>query len=280
MWAPGGNQNVDNSRYVSNGTGTGRLDFGLGGVDDGEDAEIVWHEYGHATLDNQRPAIFGHEGGSIHEGWGDFLAATLSTTVPGDSRFHALVGEWDATAYDFHDPPFLRRVDGNKVYPDDLDFEVHNDGEIWSSVLWDIHQALGRAVANPVLFNANFLFPHDVGFEDGAAAILQSDQMLNGGANAVAITAALAAHGLAPAQQPTPVISTVQYKKTKLVVDGQSFGASDSVVEINGTRVTQSKHPAAFINGNLTTRVVGKDPNLKQLLPKGTPVSAGRWAFW
>jgi hypothetical protein len=272
MWAPGGNQNIDNSRYLSNGTGIGRLEFGLGGVDDGEDGEIVWHEYGHATLDNQRPGINGLEGGSIHEGWGDYLAATLSTTVPGDSRFHALVGEWDATSYDFHDPTYLRRVDGNKVYPDDLNFEVHDDGEIWAAILWGIHQSVGRAVADPIIFNANFLFPQDVGFEDGAAALLQSDQMLNAGANSAAITAVLAAHGLAAGQPQTPTISTVQYKKVKLVVDGQLFGASDSVVEINGVRVDQSKHPAAFINGNVTTRVVGKDASLKQMLPKGTPV--------
>jgi hypothetical protein len=271
-WAPGGNQNVDNSRYLGNGTGTGRLEFGMGGVDDGEDGEIVWHEYGHATLDNQRPAITGIEGGAIHEGFGDYLAATLSTTVPGDARFHALVGEWDATSYDFHDPPYLRRTDGNKVYPDDLVFQVHADGEIWSAILWKIHQALGRVPADRIIFNANFLFPQDVGFEDAAAALIQSDQMLNGGANAAAINAALAAHGLAAGQPVTPVISSVQWKKPKLIVNGQGFGAADSVVEVDGVRVTESKHPVKFINGNMTTRVVGKDPNLKQLVPKGTTV--------
>jgi len=271
-WAPNGNPNVDNSRYLSNGSGTGSLEFGLGGVDDGEDGEIVWHEYGHATLDNQRPNISGLEGGAIHEGFGDYLAATLSTTVPGDARFHALIGEWDATSYDFHDPTYLRRVDGTKQYPDDLDNEVHDDGEIWSSILWDIHQSLGRAAADPIIFNANFLLPQDVGFEDGAAALLQADVMLNGGANAAAISAALANHGLAAGEQPTPAISTVQFKTTKLVVNGQRFGASDSVLEIDGTRLDQTKHPAAFINGNVTTRVVGKDSQLKQLLPKGVAV--------
>jgi hypothetical protein len=274
-WAPGGNPNVDNSRYLSNLTGRGQLEFGLGGVDDGEDAEIVWHEYGHATLDNQRPNISGLEGGAMHEGWGDYVAATLSTTVPGDARFHALVGEWDATAYDFHDPPYLRRVDGNKVYPDDLQYQVHSDGEIWSSVLWDVHQALGRAVADPIIFNANFLLPQDVTFEDGAAALLAADQMLNDGANAAAITAALADHGLA-AGSATPSVASVQFKKSgtnlKLIVNGSRFSATDSFVEVDGVRLAQTKRPAKFVDGSTTTRVVGRDPSLKQIVPKNTPV--------
>jgi Zn-dependent metalloprotease len=190
--------NQDNSFYTRSGNGTGNLKFGDGGVDDAEDAEIIWHEYGHAVLDNQRPNIvLGGEGGAIHEGWGDYLAATLSTTVPGDARFYPAIGEWDAVSYNPGDPAYLRRVDGNKQYPEDIVRQVHEDGEIWSACLWGIHNALGRRVADPIIFNANFLFPQDVEFADAAAAVLQSDSVLNGGANAAAIRAVFARHGLA-----------------------------------------------------------------------------------
>ena len=38
--------------------------FGKGGVDDAEDAEVIWHEYGHAIQDAQVPGFgAGHEAG-------------------------------------------------------------------------------------------------------------------------------------------------------------------------------------------------------------------------
>ncbi|MBK6312922.1 MAG: hypothetical protein IPF53_01005 [Blastocatellia bacterium] len=52
--------NQDNSSFSGNnvdGTGTGILEFGTGGVDDALDSEIVWHEWGHATFWNARPGI-------------------------------------------------------------------------------------------------------------------------------------------------------------------------------------------------------------------------------
>src|SRR5262245_8362672 len=40
----------DNSFYQSS---TKTITYGTGGVDDAEDAEVIWHEYGHSILDNQ-----------------------------------------------------------------------------------------------------------------------------------------------------------------------------------------------------------------------------------
>ncbi len=42
----------DNSFYQSS---TKNITYGTGGVDDAEDAEVIWHEYGHSILDNQLP---------------------------------------------------------------------------------------------------------------------------------------------------------------------------------------------------------------------------------
>src|SRR6185369_17729212 len=107
--------NQDNSSFSSSnidGTGTGILEFGTGGVDDTTDSEIVWHEYGHATLWNQRPGINQNvtkEG--IGEGWGDYLAGSLSKREPGNWTYGVTVGEWDAVSYNPGNPAFLRRLD-------------------------------------------------------------------------------------------------------------------------------------------------------------------------
>jgi hypothetical protein len=254
----------DNSNYSLSGNGTGVLNFGEGGVDDAQDAEIVWHEYGHAILDNQAQISLSGEAGAIHEGWGDYVAATMSTRYPGDTRFHPTVGEWDAISYNPGNPPFLRRVDTNKQYPRDLRFQVHTDGEIWSSCLWDLHQALGRDVANRIIFSANFLFPTNVGFLDAAAAVLEADMQLNGGANAAAIKAAFAGHGIA-ITSATPTVSAVTVKKGKLTVDGADFELNGAVVEVDGAAYGQLKYPKAFRENGVARRIVSKDARVRSL---------------
>jgi Zn-dependent metalloprotease len=255
---------ADNSYYVSNGDGTGHLEFGDGGVNDAQDAEIVWHEYGHALLDNMAKIDFSGEAHAIHEGWGDYVAATMSTTVAGDPRFYSTIGEWDATSYSSDDPPYLRRVDGTKQYPSDLDGEEHDDGEIWSACLWGIHQALGRSVADPILFNANFLFAPDVDFTDAAAAIAESDIQLNHGANGATIVAVFAAHGIT-VTNVAPVISGVKIKTGKLTVDGSNFEINGAVIEVDENALSSLKYPKAHRRKGFSLRVTSTDARVASL---------------
>jgi len=122
--------------------------FGSGGVDDGEDAEIIVHEYGHAVHDAQVPGWgASHEGGSMGEGWGDFLAAAYYARSISKGFQDECVGEWDATSYrdPAEGPVCLRRTDEPKHYPEDMvdPPEVHDDGEIWSAFLWKLRTFLG-----------------------------------------------------------------------------------------------------------------------------------------
>lgn len=256
----------DNSNYTRSGANTGVLNFGDGGVDDAQDAEIVWHEYGHALLDNTGQITFGGESGAIHEGFGDYVAATLSTTVPGNSRFYTSIGEWDAVSYNPGNPPFLRRVDTDKQYPEDLVRQVHTDGEIYSSCLWDLHQAVGRDIANRIIFNANFLLPSSPTIPDAAEAILQADAILNGGANGPAIAAAFGGHGIELDGVP-PSVTFVKRKKGKLTVDGGNFTTGTAVIEINGAAMGSMKYPKPFRNDGVSTRVTSKDNRVAALTP-------------
>ncbi len=108
---------VDNSFYEP---GSDRILFGEGGVDDAEDAEVIWHEYGHAVQDAQVPGFGSHEqAGAIGEGFGDYLAVTMSQRLSPDTATTpwACVMDWDATSYTSDTPHCLRRVDGGKVFP-------------------------------------------------------------------------------------------------------------------------------------------------------------------
>jgi Zn-dependent metalloprotease len=187
---------ADNSFYDP---ATDQITFGTGGVDDAEDAEVIWHEYGHAIQDAQVPG-FGasEEAGSIGEGFGDYMAYTMSQPVsPNTSTTPwACIADWDATSYTPSDPHCLRRTDGNKMYPADMTREVHADGEIWSRALTDINTALGRTTADKIIVEAQFGFTPDTSFTAAAQKTVAAANTLYGVSAADAVTAAFHARGI------------------------------------------------------------------------------------
>jgi hypothetical protein len=185
----------DNSYYDPS---TDIITYGTGGVDDAEDAEIIWHEYGHAIQDAQVPG-FGAttQAGSIGEGFGDYWAYTMSSAVSSNTTTTPLacIGDWDSVSYTTGTPHCLRRVDGTKVYPGSSDGEVHDDGEMWSRALYDIHTALGRTEANKIILEAQFNFSPSTTFAAASNATVAAAQSLYGSAAATTVTAAFHARG-------------------------------------------------------------------------------------
>lgn len=169
----------DNSFYAPN---EDQLEFGTGGVDDAEDLEVVWHEYGHAVQDAQVPG-FGssRQAGAIGEAFGDYLAVTLSqaNSVDTVTTPWACVMDWDATAYTSDKPHCLRRTDTNLTMKD-ANGQVHHDGQIWSRALWDINRAFDRDLANRIIIEAQFQFTPDTTFSAAAKATVQTAVKLVG----------------------------------------------------------------------------------------------------
>ena len=158
---------IDNSFYSPS---TKQIIYGLGGVDDAEDADVIVHEYGHSIQDNQK-ANFGVtlEAGAIGEGFGDYLAGTIGAQFSGGFQ-DTCVAEWDATSYSATSPPCLRRLDSTKHYPENAVGQVHADGEIWSAALWQIRAAIGAAKADRVVIASHFLMTADTTFDQAANA--------------------------------------------------------------------------------------------------------------
>jgi hypothetical protein len=170
--------------------------LGKGGVDDAEDAEVILHEYGHAIHDSQ-VAGFGTslEAGSIGEGFGDYWAVTVANVVSGNGYDLPCVADWDAVSYTTA-PHCLRRLDEDKGYPDDVEGEVHADGEIWSQALWDIRGSLGATTADTIILLAQFEFAPDTSFAAAAAATVAVAQDEFGAAEATAVQTAFEARGI------------------------------------------------------------------------------------
>ena len=113
------------------------------GVDFGYDADVVYHELGHAVVDLLAPELpyvqadelgMSWVSGSINEGAADVFAMVLT----GDPLVgeHAGVGSSDGAIRDL---AALRRC------PDDLRGEVHYDGEIFGALMWSLqeHEEVG-----------------------------------------------------------------------------------------------------------------------------------------
>ena len=108
----------------------------------------------------------------------------------------ACIADWDSVSYTDGTPHCLRRVDGTKLYPGDLDGEVHDDGEIWSRALWDINGALDRNRANRVILESHFGFAPDTSMAAAASHTVATANLLYGAGAANKVTAAFHARGI------------------------------------------------------------------------------------
>ncbi|MCZ6836861.1 MAG: M36 family metallopeptidase [Planctomycetota bacterium] len=218
----------DNSFYCPDGSGTGSLFFGDGGVDDGEDADVILHEYGHSMQDNQNVGAFsgaggfgfGDETGAIGEGFGDYWACSNFNAQNLSSGFNpAFFAEWDA-------PPMgLRQINKNKIYPAAMVNQIHTDGEIWSGALWQLFQTLGKTITDTRVLDSHFLVPNNPTFADNAEAMMFSEYLVTGGVNAATIAGVFADRGI------------FQRLNVKSLAPGAAItvGISDQLLDGDGT---------------------------------------------
>jgi subtilisin-like proprotein convertase family protein len=196
-----------------------RIHMGAGrdGVNEAEDAQGIIHEYGHAILQAAVPNIVTEEGGAFHESFGDLVS--IFTTLEFRNGDIGCLFHWAEQGN------CIRRVDTDLVYPDDLRFEVHLDGEIYNGAVWAIFEAVLQRetgltpegcqdrATNPcdavrdqvygtLLGSLPFLTP-TLTLDDAATAFAVSDQTFYGGANAEVIQQVFGERGLAANGTPS-----------------------------------------------------------------------------
>ena len=172
------------------------------------DGDILTHEYAHGLTNrliggpNNVAALWRWHSGAMAEGWSDAYAASFT----GD----AVVGEYSSrnpttgmrsVAYDASPHTFgqfgtlfRKAIPGTSLA---LDLpQLHRDGEIWATVLWDLRTSLGAQDFEPALTTALKLTPTRPSMLDARDAVLQAAAALNvGGVNACGAWAVFAARG-------------------------------------------------------------------------------------
>jgi M6 family metalloprotease-like protein len=189
---PDANGDCDQSHYVPDGSGSGYIAYGHGGVDDDEDADIIAHEYGHSIQDNSNPNAYppSDNPGAMGEGFGDYWAVSMfSAETIANGHTLACVGEWDATFYSTTVPHCLRRVDTAFTMSDYATLgEIHAQGQIWSATLFDLFNALGRTTTDRLVLQSHFnVLSTGPTFKEAADAMLTADLQLFFGSHIAAL---------------------------------------------------------------------------------------------
>ena len=166
---PHGHNGADNSSYS---TGTGRLRFGEGGVDDAEDADVIIHELGHGIHDWVTSGGLSQVNG-LSEGVGDYFAQSYSRGLnlwdPSDPQY-----QW-VFVWDGHNPFWPgRRTNYEGVYPDDLTGQIHTDGQIWATCNMRIWDEIGQQQADKAMLEGLAMTTFNTNQEDAAEAVLQA----------------------------------------------------------------------------------------------------------
>ncbi len=165
------------------GYGINFFNAGGGCANTGRMATVIMHEYGHAITDFMYRPFF--PSGAMHECFSDYYAAVI-TNQP-------IVGPG------FRGPgTFIRRIDEDRVFPDDMTGEIHTDGLILASALWDARAALGAAHADSLWHFARYGYSDN--FDDYFVDYLIEDDddgdIYNGTPHLATIAPIFRAHGI------------------------------------------------------------------------------------
>jgi hypothetical protein len=133
----------------------------------------------HAIIDASSPGSnIGQERNAVDEGIGDYFAGFYTRSIFPDSQWEK-VPSWDG-----HNEFWSgRKVDANKTYPESLEGDKYQDGEIWSSVLTLIEGKLGRDLTHKLLVESSFLYHEGMSMREAASYFLKADTLLNNGVN-------------------------------------------------------------------------------------------------
>ena len=170
-----------------------RLQFGDGGVDDAEDADVLIHEYGHClSFYANNSSNYGNERNAIDESFCDYLAASYSR------KFSSFQSDW-VFNWDGHNPFWNGRVmNSSKKSPADKTGNIYNDAQILSSGIWGAVQEIGLQTLDSIVLEGIYAMGPNLTLEQAAEIFILADSGLFQGANFCALYRSFFARGLMP----------------------------------------------------------------------------------
>lgn len=226
-----------------------RLYFGMGGVDDAEDADVIIHEYGHFLSYHAAPNTnMGSARGSLDEAFGDYLAASHSATLGGTYN-SGYVFNWDG-----HNEYWNGRiVNSSKKYPADTTGSMYARSGIWSALLWGLHGEIGGPATDSLIYETHYSYAANMREPMAARLLLEADTTLTGGKYYCPIYKHLMLRGLAAYVPNNPCgftgisdadeqlpITFLQQPNSFAIINSGDRTASFEVLSITGQQVVAS----------------------------------------
>ncbi len=176
---PGDPQSSANAFFGdSDGDDCGDLTMGEGlGIDMAYDADVIYHEFGHAIVSQAGGlgcppmGVCRDELGldwtslGLNEGYADYFSVTYTGSPA--------LGEHAGIAFTEEDIE-IRNATNDHLCPFDLVGESHYDGLIWVGTGWDIREALGADIADWLMFQVLLAIPNDASYALAAAALQEA----------------------------------------------------------------------------------------------------------
>ncbi len=114
---------------------------------------VLYHEYGH-SMNYFHYYYSGSGNGMINSACNEALADITSCAILDDPKVGKGVFTQDREKY-------IRNVDNNNIYPDDLDNDPHYSGQILAGALWDLYKLTDIETLNRVSHFAKYDTPDD-----------------------------------------------------------------------------------------------------------------------
>jgi hypothetical protein len=233
---------------------------GAGVTQDGDfDPSVIYHENTHGLSNRlvgggSGACLGALQSGGMGEGWGDFMGSSfLNNPIVGAYvTGNATLGIRRAS---MANSPFTYTDIQNRNLA-----EVHDAGELWAAVLWDVRKALGAAKTEQLVVSGMKLTPCRPSMLAARDAIIAADANINAGANRCALWTAFAGRRMGTgASSPNDGSSTQVVTSTAVPADCNGGGGGGTTVfsddfETNKGWTTAAGTPAAvtgqWVRGN------------------------------
>jgi hypothetical protein len=127
----------------------------------------------------------------------------------------------------------MRRVDSVKHYPEHVDLEPHDDGEIWSGAMYDFYMQSGMSAGDmtKLLLEMQHLLSNTATFAETARALITAEQTLTGGTHAALLRRVMTWHGLLGDIEPRASVGGRERSVTVNLVSGTVPDLADEIID-------------------------------------------------
>jgi len=183
------------------------------------DGSVVYHENTHGLSNRlvgggSGSCLGGLQSGGMGEGWGDFMGSSFRNdpVVGAYVTGNTTVGIRRAS---MASSPFTYNDIKNRNLA-----EVHDAGELWAAVLWDVRVRLGAAKTEQLVVQGMKNTPCNPTMLSARDGIISADQTINGGANRCALWRAFAGRLMGTGASSPNANSTTQIVTSTAVPAG------------------------------------------------------------